>query len=82
MYNMCQKEGILCQKKRIKFKELAEKRVNNAMKNIQLIGNLSNTRVYEYDVEDVKKIFKTLREQINLAESKFRSKDSSRNFKL
>ncbi len=68
--------------KKDKFKELAEKRVNNAMKNIQLIGNLSNTRVYEYDVEDVKKIFKTLREQINLAESKFRSKDSSRNFKL
>ena len=68
--------------KKDKFKELAEKRVNNAMKNIQLIGNQSNTRVYEYDVEDVKKIFKTLREQINLAESKFRSKDSSRNFKL
>lgn len=68
--------------KREKFKELAEKRVNNAMKNIQLIGNLSNTRTYEYDEEDVKKIFKTLREQINLAESKFKSKDSSRNFKL
>ena len=68
--------------KREKFKELAEKRVNNTMKNIQLIGNLSNTRTYEYDEEDVKKIFKTLKEQINLAESKFKSKDSSRNFKL
>lgn len=79
---MCQKEGIIMSEKREKFKELAEKRVNNAMKNIQLIGNLSNTRTYEYDEEDVKKIFKTLREQINLAESKFKSKDSSRNFKL
>ena len=68
--------------KREKFKELAEKRVNNTMKNIQLIGNLSNTRTYEYDEEDVKKIFKTLKEQINLAESKFKSKDSSRNFIL
>ena len=38
--------------KRIKFRELAEKRVNNAMKNIQLIGNLSNTRAYEYDDEE------------------------------
>ena len=74
--------GDIMSEKKDKFKELAEKRVNNAMKNIQLIGNLYNTRVYEYDVEDVKKIFKTLREQINLAESKFRSKDSSRNFKL
>lgn len=68
--------------KRAKFKELAEKRVNNAMKNIQLIGNLSNTRAYDYSEDDVKKIFKTLREQLNLAESKFKSKDSSRNFKL
>ena len=68
--------------KREKFKELAEKRVNNAMKNIQLIGNLSNTRAYEYDEEDVKKIFKTLREQINLSESKFKSKDSNISFKL
>ena len=79
---MCQKEGILMSEKRKKFKELAEKRVNNAMKNIQLIGNLSNTRAYEYDEEDVKKIFKTLREQINLSESKFKSKDSNISFKL
>lgn len=68
--------------KREKFRELAEKRVNNAMKNIQLIGNLSNTRAYEYNEDDVKKIFKTLKEQITLAESKFKSKDSSKNFKL
>lgn len=68
--------------KREKFKELAEKRVNNAMKNIQLIGNLSNTRAYEYDEEDIRKIFKALKEELLLAESKFKSKDSSRNFKL
>lgn len=68
--------------KREKFKELAEKRVNNAMKNIQLIGNLSNTRAYEYEEEDIRKIFRTLKEQISLAEAKFKSKDSSRNFKL
>ena len=37
------------EQKRAKFRELAEKRVSNALKQIQLIGNLSNTRVYEYD---------------------------------
>lgn len=68
--------------KKEKFKELAEKRVNNAMKNIQLIGNLSNTRAYEYDEESVKKIFKTLKEEISIAEAKFKSKDSRGNFKL
>ena len=35
MYNMCQKEGIIMSEKRKKFKELAEKRVSNAIKNIQ-----------------------------------------------
>lgn len=46
------------EEKEIKFKELAEKRVNNAIKNIQLIGNLSNTRAYSYTEEDVKKFLK------------------------
>ena len=68
--------------KRKKFKELAEKRVSNAMKNIQLIGNLSNTRAYEYDEEDIKKIFKTLREELSLSESKFKSKNKNSAFKL
>ena len=68
--------------KRAKFRELAEKRVSNALKQIQLIGNLSNTRVYEYDEEDIKKIFKTLKEEMNLAEAKFKSKGRDRNFKF
>lgn len=68
--------------KKIKFRELAEKRVNNALKNIQLIGNLSNTRAYDYDEEDVKKMFKILKEEISIAESKFKSKGRNNNFKF
>lgn len=70
------------EKKREKFRELAEKRVSNALKQIQLIGNLSNTRVYEYDEEDIKKIFKTLKEEISLTEVKFKSKGRNSNFKF
>ena len=68
--------------KSVKFRELAEKRVNNALKSIQLIGNLSNTRAYEYDEAEVKKMFKSLREEITIAESKFKSKGRSYNFKF
>ncbi len=68
--------------KQIKFKELAEKRVNNAIKNIQLIGNLSNTRNYTYTDEDVRKIFKRLKEEINISETKFKSKGKDKDFKL
>lgn len=68
--------------KKVKFRELAEKRVSNALKQIQLIGNLANTRAYEYEEEEVKKIFKSLKEEINLAESKFKSKGRNNEFKF
>ena len=68
--------------KQTKFKELAEKRVNNAIKNIQLIGNLSNTNNYDYSEEDVLKIFKVLKEEIQTAEARFRKTDRKKKFKL
>ncbi|HHX69094.1 MAG TPA: hypothetical protein GX708_13725 [Gallicola sp.] len=68
--------------KQLKFKELAEKRVNNAIKNIQLIGNLSNTRNYTYSDEDIRKIFKRLKEEIGISEAKFKSKGKDKDFKL
>ena len=68
--------------KQAKFRELAEKRVNNAIKNIQFIGNLSNTNAYSYTAEEVKKIFKTLKEEISVAEAKFKAKGKNNNFKF
>lgn len=68
--------------KRDKFKELAEKRVNNALKNIQLIGNLSNTNNYDYNKEDVTKIFKTLKEELQTAEARFKISNKKSKFKL
>ena len=68
--------------KQSKFRELAEKRVNNAIKNIQLIGNLSNTSAYTYSDEEVKKIFKTLKEEISIAEAKFKARGKNNNFKF
>lgn len=68
--------------KRAKFKELAEKRVNNTIKNLQLIGNLSNTNNYDYSLEEVSKIFKTLREELQKAESRFKLNEKKDKFKL
>jgi uncharacterized protein YeeX (DUF496 family) len=68
--------------KREKFKELAEKRVNNALKNIQLIGNLSNTNNYEYSEEEVSKIFKILKEELQTAEARFKISGKKGKFKL
>lgn len=68
--------------KKEKFRELAEKRVNNAIKNIQLIGNLSNTSAYSYTEDEVKKIFKILKEELSIAETKFKAKGKNNNFKF
>ncbi len=57
--------------KRKKFVELAEKRVNNALKQIELIGNLSNRSNYEYDEEDYKKIFRVIENEVREMKRRF-----------
>ena len=61
--------------KRQKFVDLAEARVNKALKDIQLIGNLSNRSAYEFEDADVRKIFGALQSGLNTAKARF-SKES------
>ena len=70
--------------KRKKFIELAEKRVNKALKQLQLIGNLSNKCNYEYDESDYKKIFRAIDEEVKSMKQKFidAGKDDKSKFKL
>ncbi len=59
--------------RREKFVELAEKRVSRAIKDIRLIGNLSNNGNYSYTDADVKKIHRTLAEELKVLKSRFES---------
>jgi len=72
------------EKDRQKFVELAQKRVNRALKDIKLIGNLSNRSNYNYSDEDAKKIFKVLQNAVTELKARFDRKgdDSEINFKL
>ena len=63
--------------KRDKFVELAEARTSKALKDIQLIGNLSNRSAYEYGDEDVRKIFKALQQALDQAKQRFSGPGSS-----
>lgn len=54
-----------------KFVRLAENRTNNAIKQIQLISNLSNKRNYDYTREEVDIIFKALNRAIKTARDQF-----------
>lgn len=56
---------------RQKFVKLASARVSKALKDIQLIGNLSNRSNYHYTDEDITKIFKALNEEISACRKRF-----------
>jgi hypothetical protein len=56
---------------REKFVDLARKRVSKAMKDIQLVGNLSNRSNYDYTEEDVTKIMKALSDEVAACRKKF-----------
>jgi len=70
--------------KRGKFVELAEARVNKTLKDLQLIGNLSNKSAYDFEDADVRKIFSTLQKALDAAKGRFSSKadGGSGEFKL
>jgi hypothetical protein len=59
--------------KRENFVRLAEGRTQLALDAIRKIGNLSNSRAYEYTDTDVKAIVKALREATAEVERKFSS---------
>jgi hypothetical protein len=69
---------------REKFVELCEKRVTKVIKDIRLIGNLSNRTNYKYDENDVRKIIKVLKAEISNLEARFDSRNggSGIDFKL
>lgn len=70
--------------RRVKFVELAEKRVTKTVKDIRLIGNLSNTGNYSYTQQDVSKIYRTLSEELKNMKMKFENGGGSQEieFKL
>lgn len=54
-----------------KFLELAMKRVNKAIDQIRLVGNLANRTSYEYTDDEAKKIVRALQKEIDTVKSKF-----------
>lgn len=62
---------------RDKFKRLAEQRVTRALKQLRLIGNLSNKSNYAYNDADVRKIYRTLRTAIDDMKKRFDNQGES-----
>lgn len=54
-----------------RFRRVAEARVNKIIDMIRLLGNCSQTNIYEYTDEQISYIFSTLREKLDAAENRF-----------
>lgn len=54
-----------------KFRELAIRRTNNVLKQVRILGNLSNRNAYEYTEEEISKIFSEVDKRIKETRAKF-----------
>jgi hypothetical protein len=60
-----------------KFEGLAERRVNEVIKKLKLVGNLSSTSNYEYTDAHVKQILGAIKSEVRELEARFNTKGKS-----
>lgn len=68
--------------KKERFIRIAERRTNNILEQLRLLGNCSNKNNYSYTEEDVKKIFSVIETELKEVKMKFNSKANKEKFKL
>lgn len=54
-----------------RFKRIAEKRTNDVLNKIRILGNCSNKSVYNYTEQEINKIFVTIEKKLKETRSKF-----------
>lgn len=67
--------------KKEKFRRLAEHRTNEVMVKLQILGNCANRQAYDYDEEEIDKIFNAIEKVIKEVKAKF-DFPKEREFKL
>jgi len=70
-------QGDLGRDPRERFVSLANSRVTSAIKQLRLVGNLSNKKNYQYTPEDAAKILKALQREVDDLRSKFKGEQKN-----
>lgn len=60
--------------KEVKFRRLAEKRVNTVLNRIRILSNLSNTALYNYTGSEVNQVFDAIDNAVKNAKASFHRK--------
>lgn len=64
--------------KRDRFIRLAEARTNKIIDMLQLLGNCSNSSVYDYTSQDVEKIFAAIESEVRESKKQFNKIESKK----
>jgi bifunctional pyridoxal-dependent enzyme with beta-cystathionase and maltose regulon repressor activities len=70
--------------KRDRFERIAQRRTNQTLKFLRLLGNLADRRNYEYSDLHVQQIFAAIDQEIRIMKSRFKSDtpEASKQFKF
>ena len=60
--------------RRNRFLRVGERRINNALRSIKLVGNLGDRTNYDYNKADVQQIERALKDALSGAMARFKSK--------
>ena len=72
----------MSESKKDRFKRVAEKRTNNIIKTIRLLGNCSNKGNYEYTKLQADLIFKAIEKELKTTKNQFYKENFDKEFKL
>lgn len=64
-----------------KFKRIAENRTNRIIEQIRVLGNLSNTSNYEFKMDEVDQIFKSIQAELKKTKELFEM-ENEKKFRL
>lgn len=61
-----------------KFKRVAARRANDLLERIRILGNCSNRTTYEYEPEDVDRIFTELEKALKACRARYQAQSQRR----
>jgi hypothetical protein len=64
--------------KKQRFQRLAERRTNDVLERLRILGNCANRGQYEYAAEDVRRIFNAIEREIKVIKLKFKDGETQK----
>lgn len=55
------------------FRRLASQRTTAVLERLRVLGNCANSQLYEYTDDEVRKIFKAIKDEVRVVEAKFKN---------